>query len=194
MCSRAYACSDVPDSLQLHGLQPYKLLCPWNFPGKNTRVGCHFLLEGIFLTQGSNPCLWHLLHWQADSLPLGPPGKPLVCAFFAFITTSTPASVHQSLFYTLSYTLLFSLNPDSRRLIIKDMFKPNPESFCFGHLGPRHQSQPDPLHFRGEQGYYRSGKDTYWPEQGHVLTFLSREMVSISRRRGMGTFSKQNSY
>ena len=32
-------------------------LCPWNSPGKNTGVGCHFPLEGIFLTQGSNPCL-----------------------------------------------------------------------------------------------------------------------------------------
>ena len=36
-------------------------------PGKDTGVGCHFLLQGIFLTQRSNP---HLLHWQADSLPL----------------------------------------------------------------------------------------------------------------------------
>ena len=42
-------------------------LCPWNFPGKNTGVGCHFLLQGIFLTQGLNLCL---LHWQVDSLPL----------------------------------------------------------------------------------------------------------------------------
>ena len=40
-----------------HGLQPARLPCPWDFPGKNTRVGCHFLLQGIFLTQGSNPCL-----------------------------------------------------------------------------------------------------------------------------------------
>ena len=40
---------------------------PWNFPGKNTGVGCHFLLQGIFPTQGLNPCL---LHWQLDSLPL----------------------------------------------------------------------------------------------------------------------------
>ena len=32
-------------------------LCPWNSPGKNTGVDCHFLLWGIFLTQGSNPCL-----------------------------------------------------------------------------------------------------------------------------------------
>ena len=40
---------------------------PIDFPGENTGVGCHFLLQGIFPTQGSNPCL---LHWQADSLPL----------------------------------------------------------------------------------------------------------------------------
>ena len=33
------------------------LLCPWNFPGKSTRVGCHFLLQRIFPTQGSNPGL-----------------------------------------------------------------------------------------------------------------------------------------
>ena len=39
-------------------------------------VCCHFLLQEIFLTQGSNPCLLRLLHWQADSLPLVPPEKP----------------------------------------------------------------------------------------------------------------------
>ena len=44
-----------------------RLLCSWDSPGKNTGVGCHCLLQGIFLTQGSNP---HLLHWQTDSLPL----------------------------------------------------------------------------------------------------------------------------
>ena len=46
--------------------------------GKNTGVGCLCLLKGIFLTQGSNPCLLCLLHWQAGSLPLVPPGKPLL--------------------------------------------------------------------------------------------------------------------
>ena len=51
----------MSDSLQFHGLQPFPLLCPWNFPGKNTRVGCHFLLQGIFLTRGLNP---GLLHWR----------------------------------------------------------------------------------------------------------------------------------
>ena len=43
-------------------------------------MGCHFLLPGIFPTKGSNPHLLHLLHWQADSLPLAPPGKPTNCA------------------------------------------------------------------------------------------------------------------
>ena len=45
-------------------------------PGKNTGVGCHALLQGIFLTQGSNTCLLGLMHWQTGSLPLAPPGKP----------------------------------------------------------------------------------------------------------------------
>ena len=51
-----------------------RLLCPWNLPGKNTGVGCHFLLHGIFPTQGSNPHLLHLLHWQANTLPVVPTG------------------------------------------------------------------------------------------------------------------------
>ena len=40
-------------------------------------MGCHFLLKGIFLTQGLNPLEKCLLHWQADSLPTVPPEKPL---------------------------------------------------------------------------------------------------------------------
>ena len=57
-------------------LWPTTLLCPWHFPGKNTRVGCHFLLQGIFPIQGSRPSLLHHLHWQVDSLPLVPPRTP----------------------------------------------------------------------------------------------------------------------
>ena len=58
--------------VQPHGLQPTSLFCPQDFPGKKTGVGCHFPLEGIFMTQGSNPCL---LHWQADSLPMSQLGS-----------------------------------------------------------------------------------------------------------------------
>ena len=49
---------------------PTMLLSPWNFSGKNTGVGCHFLLHGIFPIQRLNPHLLHLLNWQADSLSL----------------------------------------------------------------------------------------------------------------------------
>ena len=52
------------------------LLCPWDSPGKNPGVGCHALLQGIFLTQGSKPCLFSLLLREVDSLPLAPPGSP----------------------------------------------------------------------------------------------------------------------
>ena len=59
--------SVVSDSLQPHGLWPAGLLCPGDSPGRNTRMGCHALLQGIFPTQGS---ILNLLHWQADSFPL----------------------------------------------------------------------------------------------------------------------------
>ena len=66
------ACSVMSNSMWPYGLWPARLFCPWDFPGKHTGVGCHFLLQGIFLTQGSNLCF---LHWQADSLPLDHQGS-----------------------------------------------------------------------------------------------------------------------
>ena len=75
-CARV--CSVVSDSLWPHGMQPARLLCPRDFPGKNTGLGCHFLLQGIFLTQGLNPWLLHLLHWQAIFKITEPPGKPKI--------------------------------------------------------------------------------------------------------------------
>ena len=46
---------------------------------KNPRMGCHFLLQGIFPTQRLNPRLLYLLHWQAVSFPSEPPGMPISC-------------------------------------------------------------------------------------------------------------------
>ena len=66
---RVHLCSVLTDSATPWTVAA-RLLYPWNFPGKNCEVGCHFLLQGIFPTQGSNPRLLHLLHWQVDSLPL----------------------------------------------------------------------------------------------------------------------------
>ena len=66
----------MSDSLRHHELYPTRLLSPWNFPGKGAGVGCHFLLHGIFPTQGLNPARSPAL--QADALPSEPPGKPHV--------------------------------------------------------------------------------------------------------------------
>ena len=68
-------------SLQLclfptYRLYPAKLLCPWSFPDKNTGVGCCALLQGIFLTQGLNPYLLHLLHCRQFLYPLSHLGSP----------------------------------------------------------------------------------------------------------------------
>ena len=67
--------------VQLFGdpwLYPVRLPSPWNFPSKNTGVGYHYLLQGIFPTQGLNLHLLCLLHLKADSLPPVSPGKPQV--------------------------------------------------------------------------------------------------------------------
>ena len=55
--------------------------CPWDFLGKNTGVGSHFLFQEIFATQGSNP---HLLYWKADSLPLCNLGSPVYLYSYTF--------------------------------------------------------------------------------------------------------------
>ena len=75
-------------------------------PDKNTGVTCHFLLQGIFPTQGLNPCLLHLLHWWVDSLPLRYPGKlqdstpigVLILQLNKVKVKHTPSSQHQPCF------------------------------------------------------------------------------------------------
>ena len=87
--------------LRPHGLWPARLLCPWDFSGKNTRMGCHFLLKGIFPTQGWNPCL---LHWQADSLLLSDRGNPLPDYYYAYLIKRTLE------IYCLCMKSLFKMN------------------------------------------------------------------------------------
>ena len=90
--------SVVSNCLTIHGLQPPRLLCPWNSPGKNTGVVCHFLLQGILpqprgLNSGPLHCrqsLYHLSHstyfqWeeptnegQKDSTEMGSRGRGTV--------------------------------------------------------------------------------------------------------------------
>ena len=61
----------------------------WNSPGKNTGVGCHFLLQGIFLTQGSNPGLPHCRHDFSPAEPLGKLGSVVVKVLITMLLIST---------------------------------------------------------------------------------------------------------
>ena len=72
LCLLAQSC---PTLCNLMDYSPLGSSVHGDSPGKNTGVGCHALLQGIFLTQGSNPHLLCLLHWQAGSLPPAPPGN-----------------------------------------------------------------------------------------------------------------------
>ena len=72
--------------------KPTRFLWPRDSPGKNTRVGCHSLLQGIFSTQGSNSSLM-----SPALAPLAPPGKPLVLSWYTEKANWYPATQsHQS--------------------------------------------------------------------------------------------------
>ena len=75
----------MSDFLRPHGPQSSRLLCPSGSLGKNSGVGCHAFLQEIFPTQGSNPHLLCPLHWQAGSLLLVPPGKPLKKNIYMYV-------------------------------------------------------------------------------------------------------------
>ena len=59
-----------------HGQQSASLLCPWDSPGKNTGAGCHFLLQGIFLTPGIEPMSPVSPALAGGFFTTEPPGKP----------------------------------------------------------------------------------------------------------------------
>ena len=85
------------DSLCPQGLEPTRVLCPWDYPGKITGVGCHFLLQGILLTQGLNPgllhcrqILYHLSHQGSPPPDLSfPPSFPPGRDKFVFYVSHT---------------------------------------------------------------------------------------------------------
>ena len=81
----------------VHCSPPAPLENPTDYTGKNTRVGCHDILQGIFPIQVSNPHLLHLLHRRAGSLPLAPPGKTSTC----LIESNIPQNFFLELIYTL---------------------------------------------------------------------------------------------
>ena len=90
----------MSDPLWPHGLQPTRLLCPWNSPDKNIGVGCHSLLRGNLPDPGIEP---RSLTLQADSLLSEPPGKPLF--------NHTPLLIWQPMYKSTYYALNTILGP-----------------------------------------------------------------------------------
>ena len=92
---------------------PWTVACQaplWDSPGINTGMGCHFFLQGIFLTQGSNQHLLYRLHWQAGSLPLVLSRKPikhvlglLLGSFYVIVDLSICVSVFVSVLCCFDY-------------------------------------------------------------------------------------------
>ena len=95
--------SSVQLFLQPHGLQPTSFLFPLDFPGKNAGVSYHFLLQGIFLTQGSNP---YLLHLRQILLPLSQEESILACLLVCFILNN------QAILETAITPILVYLTPE----------------------------------------------------------------------------------
>ena len=104
--------SVASDSLRPHGLRGSpRLLCPWDFPDKSIGVGCHFLLQGIFPTQGSNShlkrCRWipcHCTTWEVpDPMQLSPvlPCPISCCGTLRSVSAQSPPSSFHVLLLTL---------------------------------------------------------------------------------------------
>ena len=90
------------------------LLCPWEFPGKSTRVGCHFLLQGIVLTQGLNP---GLLHCRQTLYYLSYQGSPNITGIQVYAPTSNAEEAEVEQLYEDLQDLL-ELIPEKDVLLI----------------------------------------------------------------------------
>ena len=110
---RVYVCV-WSASLQPHVLWPARLFCLWDPPGKNTGVGCHALLQGIFPIQGSNP---GLPHCRRILYQLSHQGSPVIICWISFTWLHYLSISLESFFFLYSYNLkLFSLSTSHKAI------------------------------------------------------------------------------
>ena len=103
----------MSSSLWLHGLEPSRLPCPWDFPGKNTGVCCRFLLQKIFLTQGSNPGLLYCKRILFHQIHQGSPISQIVLNKLIFKRVNTVKVTVVWLWIYLCYIFFFILKVQS---------------------------------------------------------------------------------
>ena len=110
--------------MQPHGLEPTRLLCPWNFPGKNTGVGCHFLLQGF-----SWPRDWTHISYIASMFCItGSPGKhSMYVCMYVYIHIHTHTHTHTHIYMYMYPTDSLSLEdlktPVLIETVIRDSFR-----------------------------------------------------------------------
>ena len=104
-----------------------RLLCPWDFPGKKAGVGCHFLLQGIFLTQGSDSSLLpFLLHC-----------RQVLCGWATRKLSKSPPVTREEFYPLHIISLAYLLGPTLRNSLVVQWL--GPSAFTAGDLG----SNPD---------------------------------------------------
>ena len=139
-------------------------------------VGSHFLLQGIFQTQGSNPQFPHLLHWQEGSLPLAPPGKPcyllihfcqyeFMNSYFILFVTIQDYFVAQivSALATGSTFLLSGCNKTFQTHLVLSLYQQESQSFLQGaqvpFIGEQYlEARSEHIHFYWYVFIYRHSK------------------------------------
>ena len=145
-----------------HGLEPSRLLCPWDSPGRNRDVGTHSILQGIFPTQGSSP---HLSHCRQILFYLSHQGSLSLFTIWPFQFHSG----HFKLSFLYSYFPLFqslhlrSLDSPELNANISNSFK----KIILDQLS----SQPIYLHFKG------CSRKNHWSSWNFL--YSSRCFISI---------------
>ena len=121
------------------------LLCPWDFPGKSTGVGCHFLLQRIFLTQGLNP---GLPHCKQDALLSEPPGKTYykVCLFIPHVDSQPLAHNREQIITKSCFGKATSI------IVIRDQGHCRMHGNSYEGHQPRQEGQGSPRKRRCWQG------------------------------------------
>ena len=121
-------------------------------PGENTGVGCHALLQGIFLTQRLNPCLLSLLHWQTGSLPLSHLGSSLL-----FYT-------HVLLLDVLHHIKMYTCLCLCKRTSLVAQLVKNPTAWI-GKIPWRRERLPTPV---------------FWPGEFHAVHGVTKSQTRLS--------------
>ena len=114
--------SVVSDSLRPHGLQPTRLLCPWDSPGNSTGVDCHSLLQGIFPTPGSNPGLPHCRQLLYCLSHITSNTSVIYFDYFNFLSTFKFVNFFSYLTYSTTTLLLF-FHIASPKILLRDNFQ-----------------------------------------------------------------------